>query len=219
MVTAVAITWTLITCCYKPFGRPFKVTDKGGDRSRTVVRWDMLAVFGALCLVSLGAIASALAGPSAATEATPVDKLNLIWAGISALLCGVACLVCFERPRSHREELFQTDHSGRLSFQGREESCAVHRLTTVDASLRLERASHRLSIGETVALVVDGMDLVRGHVAQQSGRTVTLSLSLPEEQRRALVVALYGRPNTNVPLQANMRRAIGGLVRRSIGRD
>ncbi len=119
MVTAVAITWTLITCCYKPFGRPFKVTDKGGDRSRTIVRWDMLRVFGTLCLVSLGAIAWGLAGPSTATEATPVDKLNLIWAGISALLSGVACLVCFERPRSHREELFETDHPGRLVLRRR----------------------------------------------------------------------------------------------------
>ncbi len=71
MVTAVAITWTLITCCYKPFGRPFKVTDKGGDRSRTIVRWDMLRVFGSLCAVSLAAIAWALAGPFAATEADP----------------------------------------------------------------------------------------------------------------------------------------------------
>ena len=184
MVTAVAITWTLITCCYRPFGRPFKVTDKGGDRSRTVVRWDMLGVFGSLCIVSLGAIAWALVGPSAATEPTPVDQLNLVWAGISALLSGIACLVCFERPRSHREELFETDHRGHLSCDGVELPCAVHRLTTVDASLRLDRANPRLRIGTAIDLAVDGITRMRGHIAQQRGRTVTLSLALPEDQRR-----------------------------------
>src|ERR1700682_6293363 len=32
-VTAFAITATLISAVVKPFGRPFKITDKGGDRS------------------------------------------------------------------------------------------------------------------------------------------------------------------------------------------
>ena len=95
----------------------------------------------------------------------------------------------------------------------------MHRLTTVDASLRLDRRNRHLGIGTAVDLAVEGMDRVRGHVAQHRGRTVTLSLALPEAQRRALVVALYGKPNTNVPLEANMRRALGGLIRRSVGRD
>jgi cellulose synthase (UDP-forming) len=219
MVTAVAITWTLITCCYRPFGRPFKVTDKGGDRSQTIVRWEMLRIFGALLAVSLGAIIWALEGPYAAAEPTPVDMLNLAWAGVSALLSGVACLICFERPRSHREELFETDHPGRLTFADHQVSCQVHRLSTVDASVRLARRHRRLRVGTTVSLAVEGLETVRGHIAQHRGRHVMLSLALPEEQRRALVVALYGRPNRNLPQQADMRRALLGLLRRSIGRD
>ncbi len=34
-VTALAVTVTLMTALVRPFGRPFKVTDKGGDRSKT----------------------------------------------------------------------------------------------------------------------------------------------------------------------------------------
>jgi cellulose synthase (UDP-forming) len=219
MVTVVAITWTLITCCYKPFGRPFKVTDKGGDRSRTVVRWDMLRIFGSVTALSLAAIAWALAGPNAATEASPVDLLNLVWAGISALLSGIACLVCFERPRLHREELFESDHAGRISFDGADLSCAVQRLSTVDASLRLDRRERRLRIGTAVDLAVAGLPPLRGRVSRQSGRSVVMSFSLPEAQRRAMVISLYGQPNDNLPLQADLRGALAGLLRRSIGRD
>lgn len=219
MVTAVAITWTLVTCLYKPFGRPFKVTDKGGDRSRTIVRWDMLRVFGSIMTVSLAAIAWALMGPDATAESSPVDLLNLVWAGISALLSGIACLVCFEKPRLHREELFRHDHVGRLDFEGVEVDCAVDRLTTVDASLRLRRRQRRLATGAAVDLAVDGVARVRGTVTQHRGRHVVVGFALPEAERRAMVVDLYGQPNDNLPLQADLRGALGGLWRRSIGRD
>lgn len=219
MVTAVAITRTLLTCCYRPFGHPFKVTDKGGDRASTIVRWDMLRIFGGLTVISLGAIAWALFGPYAASEPTPVDMLNLVWAGISALLSSVACLVCFERPRIHREELFETDHAGRMTIEGADIDCQVHRLSTVDASVKLGRREKPLPLGMPVDLAIDGVERMRGHVSSHRGRDVKIALALPELQRRTLLVALYGRPNNNVPLQANWGGALSGLFLRSVGRD
>jgi cellulose synthase (UDP-forming) len=219
MVTAVAITWTLIVCCYRPFGRPFKVTDKGGNRTGTVVRWNLLAVFGSFLAVSVGAIAWALLGPNAAAEPTPVDQLNLAWAAISALLSGIACIICIERPRSHREELFETEHAGRLSFDGVHASCVVDRLSTVDASVRLASRDPRLLPGAVVELAVGGAAAMRGEIAETHGRSVTIRLKLPEEHRRAMVVALYGAPNDNVPARVNMPRALAGLARRAFGRD
>ena len=219
MVTAVAITRTLLTCCYRPFGHPFKVTDKGGDRASTIVRWDMLRIFGGLTAVSLAAIIWALFGPYAATEPTPVDLLNLTWAGLSAFLTSLACLVCFERPRLHREELFETDHAGRLIVEGKPVRCQVHRLSTVDANLSIARLEQPLGIGTAVDLAVDGMQLVRGHITHHRGCDVLVSLILPEDQRRDMLVALYGRPNNNVPQKANLAGALHGVLRRSVGRD
>jgi cellulose synthase (UDP-forming) len=219
MITAAAIARTLITCCYRPFGRPFKVTDKGGDRSRTVVRWDMLRIFGSLLALSIGAIAWAFLGPNAATEATPVDKLNLVWAGVSALLSGIACLICIERPRSHREELFEWDLTGRLASADLDMSCRVRHLSTVAADVRVRRAPPELSVGAAVDILVEGLETLRGEVASLRGRTVRVALALPERQRRDLVVALYRGPNDNVPLQASMRRAVAGVLRRGFGRD
>jgi len=45
-VTAFAITATLLSAVVKPFGRPFKITDKGGDRSAPRVHWKLASVFG-----------------------------------------------------------------------------------------------------------------------------------------------------------------------------
>jgi cellulose synthase (UDP-forming) len=218
MMTAVAVTWTLITCCYRPFGRPFKVTDKGGDRSRTIVRWGMMRVFGSLLAISLCAIGLALAGPYSVTEATPVDRLNLIWAGVSALLCGVACLVCVERPRSHREELFETHHEGHLAVEGEDFPCLVRRLSTVDASVVFD-SFQPVRLGTSVQLCAAGEISLRGAVSSQRGRTITIELDISEEQRRAIMIDIYGIPNNNVPLQVETFRAIGGLFRRAFGRN
>ena len=51
------------------------------------------------------------------------------------------------------------------------------------------------------------------------GGRLTIRLKLPEEHRRAMVVALYGAPNDNVPARVNMPRALAGLARRAFGRE
>jgi len=63
------------------------------------------------------------------------------------------------------------------------------------------------------------MPPVRGRVSRHRGRSVVMSFALPEAQRRAMVVSLYGQPNDNLPLQADLRGALGGLLRRSVGCD
>src|SRR5260221_14543202 len=49
-VTAFAITATLLSAVVKPFGRPFKITDKGRDRSAARVHWKLASVFGFIAL-------------------------------------------------------------------------------------------------------------------------------------------------------------------------
>src|ERR1700687_3377092 len=55
-VRAVAISATLLSAVVKPFGRPFKVTDKGGDRSSPRVHWKLASVFGLISLSSAARI-------------------------------------------------------------------------------------------------------------------------------------------------------------------
>ena len=220
MITAVAISWTLLTCLYRPFGRPFKVTDKGGDRSRTVIRWNMLSLFGGMTVVSLVAILLALLGPDATAETSPVDQLNLVWAGVAAMLCAIASLVCIERPRRHPEELFRADARGRVAFEDFESDCHVRHVSTVAVALHMDcpLPRGRGFIGGNARVSIDGIPDLAGAVIVAHGHEVTIGLAVPEDRRRLLVRHLYRSPNNNVALEARMGSAWGGVIRSSLDR-
>src|SRR5258708_13016402 len=98
-VTVFTISATLLSAVVKPFGRPFKVTDKGGDRSAPRVHWKLASVFGLISLSSALSIVWAFVSPYAATEISSIDFFNLIWAGIAMVIAFIAFLLCFELPR------------------------------------------------------------------------------------------------------------------------
>ncbi|WP_199500106.1 glycosyltransferase family 2 protein [Methylovirgula sp. 4M-Z18] len=218
MMSAVAVTWTLITCCYRPFGRPFKVTDKGGDRSRIIVRWDLLWTFGGFLAISLGAIFWSLFGPAAPSELSPVDLLNLVWAGCSAILSAVACLVCFERPRAHREELFETNQPIRIRADGRTATGVLEHLSTVEARIRLPR-DVKVAKDASIDLALPGGQIISGTLTAIKKRVARVALILAEQERRDLVVALYSAPNHNLPLNASFSGSLSGIFSRSLGQD
>jgi cellulose synthase (UDP-forming) len=220
MITAAAITWTLIMCLYRPFGRPFKVTDKGGDRSQTIIRWNMLAFFGGLTLVSVAAILLALLGPDAVGETSPVDQLNLIWAGVTAMLCAIASLVCIERPRRHREELFKSNIPGRFAFGAIDSDCRVQHLSTAGIVILTDRPLpvEREPVGGAIRVGVEGFGVLTGVVVRARKREVTVELTIPETRRRDLVRHLYRCPNDNVALEARLGPAWGGVIRSGLGR-
>src|SRR3982075_4660603 len=112
-VTAFAITATLLSAVVKPFGRPFKITDKGGDRSAPRVHWKLASVFGLISLRSAARIVWAFVSPYGASEISSIDFFNLLWAGIAMLIAFIAFLVCFELPRG--EALFAVDEAAQLA--------------------------------------------------------------------------------------------------------
>jgi cellulose synthase (UDP-forming) len=113
-VTAFAISATLLSAVVKPFGRPFKITDKGGDRSAPRVHWKLASVFGLISLSSAASVVWAFVSPYAASEISSLDFFNLIWAGIAMLIAFIAFLVCFELPRG--EALFAVDEAAQLAL-------------------------------------------------------------------------------------------------------
>lgn len=146
-------------------------------------------------------------------------SLNLIWAGISALLSGIACLICIERPRLHREELFEDHRPGCIRTLKGDFDVAFRRLTTFDAVGRLRDRKVALEIGSKVHLSFQTLDDLPATVGHRKGRNVTLLLDLSEATRRSLVVKLYGAPNENLALEARMGEALFGLFRRGFGRN
>jgi cellulose synthase (UDP-forming) len=212
-VTAFAISATLLSAIVKPFGRPFKVTDKGGDRSVPRVHWKLAAVFGLISLSSGVSIVWAFVSPYAASEISSLDFFNLLWAGIAMLISFIAFLVCFELPRG--EALFAVDEAAQLALDDNVIPGHVTGLSTSTAQMSVARTLAARLSSQTVHLYLDTLGWIEAEVSSCSKAVVSLRLRPTLAQHKQLVVSLFGSSSSNV---ADTRQYAGGNFRDDIER-
>jgi len=211
-VTAFAITATLLSAVVKPFGRPFKITDKGGDRSAPRVHWKLASVFGLISLSSAASIVWAFVSPYAAGEISSVDFFNLLWAGIAMLIAFIAFLVCFELPRG--EALFAVDEAAQLALGDNVISGHVTGLSTSSAQMSFARTLPARLSNQTVQLYLGALGWIEAEVSSHSKAAIGLRLRPTSAQHKQLVVTLFGSSSSNVADTASMRGAIFGTISR-----
>ena len=211
-VTAFAISATLLSAVVKPFGRPFKITDKGGDRSAPRVHWKLASVFGLISLSSAASIIWAFVSPYAASEISSLDFFNLLWAGIAMLISFVAFLVCFELPR--RETLFDVDEAAKLALDDDVIPGHVTRLSTSSAQMSCARTLPARLSSKTVQLYLDALGWIEAEVLSRSEAVIGLRLRPTPAQHQQLVVTLFGSSSSNVAESASMRGVIFGTISR-----
>jgi cellulose synthase (UDP-forming) len=211
-VTCFAVTATLLSAIVKPFGRPFKITDKGGDRSAPRVHWKLAAIFGLIAASSAASIIWAFISPYAASEISSLDFFNLLWAAIAMLIAFIAFLVCFELPRSG--DMFETDEPVWLSGEGKILSCRL--LAISPTSVRFSGAA-----GDALELAgwhykihLEGLGWTDISMVSRSSRTVLARLEPSAEQYQRLVVQLFSASHGNIAGVASLRGALAGLLRR-----
>ena len=213
-ITCFAVTATLLSAIIKPFGRPFKITDKGGDRSTPRVHWKLAATFGLIAASSAASIVWAFVSPYAASEISSLDFFNLLWAGTAMLIAFVAFLVCFELPRS--SDQFETDEPVWLAGDGKILSCRLLALSLTSvrfsgpAGEALELAGWRYQIH------LEGLGWADISMVSRSRNDVVARLDLSPEQRQRLVVRLFSASQGNIAGQASLRGAMAGLLRRGV---
>lgn len=211
IMTALAISLTLVSAAIRPFGRPFKVTDKGGDRSISMVRWRMAAGFGAICLLSAGAIVWSFVSPSGATEISPIDYFNLIWAGVAMLFSFVAFLVCFERPRGPEE--FRIEEPVRVRSGGVAYDGVLARLGMETAQLRLA-APGAFVPGDALEVLIEPTGWVPARFTVAEAGTCVVALAPTPLQRRTLILRLFTQAVDPIARTASLRLALRGLLAR-----
>jgi cellulose synthase (UDP-forming) len=211
-VTAFAVTATLLSAVVKPFGRPFKITDKGGDRSAPRTHWKLASVFGLISLSSAVSIIWAFVSPYAASEISSLDFFNLLWAGIAMLIAFIAFLVCFELPRG--EALFAVDEAAKLALDDQVVSGRVTGLSTSSAQMSFARNLPARLSNQTVQLYLDALGWIEAEVSSSSEAAVGLRLRPTFVQHKQLVVRLFGSSSSNVADTARMRGVIFGTISR-----
>lgn len=211
-VTSFAITATLLSAVFKPFGRPFKITDKGGDRSAPRVHYKLAAVFGIIAASSAASIIWAFVSPNAAGEISSLDFFNLLWAGIAMLIAFVAFIVCFELPR--RDDLFEIVEESQLKWRGEILPCRVTALSI--SAVRLVFSPDQAdNVSEVPSqLYLHRLGWTEISVSSRSGQELCATLRPTFEQRAHLVVRLFSATHGNVADTASLTGALSGLARR-----
>jgi cellulose synthase (UDP-forming) len=212
-VTAFAISATLLSAVVKPFGRPFKITDKGGDRSAPRVHWKLAFVFGLISLSSAASVVWAFVSPYAASEISSLDFFNLIWAGIAMLIAFIAFLVCFELPRG--EALFAVDEAAQLALGDNVIAGHVTGLSTSGAQMSFARNLPARLSSQTVQLYLATLGWIEAEVSSCSETAIGLRLRPTRTQHEQLVVRLFGTSYSTVADTASMRGAILGTISRA----
>jgi cellulose synthase (UDP-forming) len=211
-VTCFAVTATLLSALVKPFGRPFKITDKGGDRSAPRVHWKLAAVFGLIAASSAASILWAFISPSAASEISSLDFFNLLWAGIAMLIAFIAFLVCFELPRSG--DVFETDESTWLSGAGKILSCRLLAVSLTSVRFSGPAGDALELAGSRYQIHLEGLGWTDISMVSRFRNTVLARIEPTPEQYQRLVVRLFSASHGNIAGAASLRGALAGLLRR-----
>lgn len=184
LLAATAITRAAITGLLRPHGHPFSVTAKGGDRSRVVVQWRMMAPFAALLALTVGGLMlDIVLDRPGHGDAGDGQIVVLFWTFYNLAVLSITMLVCIELPR-HEEHIADRPEPAVLRIAGG----APHRVWL--ASLTREGAvirgrGHATGQGGTVRIADVGEVAVT--VAETMPDGCHLRLDVTPAQSAALI--------------------------------
>jgi cellulose synthase (UDP-forming) len=107
LIAAPAVLKACAVGLLRPKGQKFKVTAKGGDRSRGFVEWTLLNFYAAwMALILFGIGWTFLIGFQYTQP--KYSSLALFWSWYNVIVLLITCAVCVERPRRRSAERFKT---------------------------------------------------------------------------------------------------------------
>jgi cellulose synthase (UDP-forming) len=176
----------------------FRVTAKGGDRTRTVMQWPIARPFALLFgLTVLGLTLPVFVDAGFTHTATAGDGIRIVlfWSVYNLTVLAVAMLACIERPRANRP-LRSPIELALLSVNGREFRSWVLDLGVDQARVR---GPYGLAGGEKGTIELGGVGNVAAAVSGIFADGYRLDLKPTEEQRAQLlrkIHAAHAAPGT-----------------------
>lgn len=216
IVAALAVSMTLASAVIKPFGRPFKVTNKGLDRSKVVIHGKFAALYGTLFVLAAMGLGRAVA----ADPGAPGVLFNVAWTVVSMVLYLASLLVCFELPRPRKEERFPYRAHAMLRVRGpdgetHEVAGLTRDLSCNGVALIAPRAAATVALGAEGAFWLAPIGWVPCRVARTQGGLVGVALQPDTAARHRLIRLLFSEPPHNIAARGKPGIAIAQLLRRA----
>jgi cellulose synthase (UDP-forming) len=216
IIAALPITITILSAIVQPFGRPFKVTPKGGDRSSVHIHWSLLLFFGGLIAAMLLGISLAMLDPFRTPAFAAGGLFNLVWTIVAMLFCLIAMLVSIELPRPHGEERFSVREKAILSVGATRVPCTIDILSVAGAVLHLD-ADHEADVaaGRMIELELSGVGIIPAEVKDHDQQYSEINFRHDMTTRAALVRHLFTAAPVNSAVQARPFEAWLSILRRA----
>lgn len=187
LLVANDIAKSVIVGLFKPQGHKFKVTAKGGDRTKRFIQWPMLRVF----LAYLGLTVAGLVWAfvlSDDTTRTDASAIALYWSWYNIIILVLACFVCVEAPQYGAGQRFRSSGRAILTIGGRKYSYDVTDISV--AGLRVRGALPDVA-DTSVHVSYDGLD-VDGKIVRGYADGFAIAFANSREAKERVVRHVYG---------------------------
>jgi cellulose synthase (UDP-forming) len=151
-IAAPAILKAVVVGLLKPNGHKFKVTAKGGDRSRGFVEWPLFKIYAGMLVLTLAGILYAFV-VDASGEKIVFGDLALAWSWYNAVVLIIVCFVCVEQPRRRKAERFAADEP--ILLQVGAES-RMFRLADISITGARFHGEPPVSLGKPLTCIIKG---------------------------------------------------------------
>jgi cellulose synthase (UDP-forming) len=178
----------------RPKGQKFKVTAKGGDRSKQFIQWPLLRIFGSLLALTLLGIANAFlidqARPLAESSA-----IALFWSWYNIVVLTLCCYVCAEQQQRRDGERFDVRVPVRLAAGG-----VLHEYFASDISVSGMHLLGDLPLPLGTSVRVRFADVcVDAHIQRKTQNGFGLRFENSDRSRAPLLRFIFsGRTSTSV---------------------
>lgn len=195
----------------RPKGHPFKVTAKGGDRSRVTVQWALLAPFAViLALTLIGLTIGILSDHFAFYDAGDGKAVVLFWTLYNVVVLSFTILVCIELPRRERHIADTPERAELMPDGGIPQEVWLVALT--QDRVRIRGAD--CATGARGTLRIQGVGDVPFLALSATADGARLSLMPDDAQRTALLERFYADGEAPGVLKIRMAALVEGITRR-----
>jgi cellulose synthase (UDP-forming) len=207
---AIPITRAAWSGLLQPKGHPFKVTAKGGDRSRVVIQWKMLMPYLVLLVLSIGGILIGIFSDAFAfNDAGQGKQVVLFWTLYNILVLCLTILTFVELPRS---EIHVADRPEQVTLATPTGTHAVWLTGLTLDTLHVSSNAFPLGTVGTVALSSVGDVCATVVTSDQNG--TRLRLQTTPAQKEALLLRFYTSGDAPGIPAAKLLAVIQGIAER-----
>jgi len=209
MLAATDIVKSVYRGLTKPKGQKFKVTAKGGDRSKMMVQFPLLAIFMTYLVLTVAGVCFAfvLDQTSSLRESA---SLALFWSWYNIIVLTLACIVCIEQPRKRKSERFDALDVAQFLDGAQSHSCRIKNISVGGMCLH---GPSPAAVGTELHLVLAKTNL-RATVVRSSTREFAVEIADSFEARAAMIRVVYsGRHDSSIG-KIEPLRVVVGLAKR-----